>query len=180
MNNLVKIDDAVKTIKAAYGEGVQVDIDKLKAEGLIVPAKWGRVKLTKGQTYWIIDSFGDVEDSVWNDDLTDNARWEQGNTYLSKQEAIDARDWLIKNADRLYITRALEKFAEENNEGKIDWKDMEQDKYSFSYDYDDKKLDIDRWSICQYNTVQFTSKELTQKALDHFGEDAIKCYLGVE
>lgn len=53
-------------------------------------------KPKQGETYSYIGTFGEVNDSTWSDDYTDNSRYNAGNCYKTQQEALVAAERVKK------------------------------------------------------------------------------------
>ena len=84
-------------------------------------------------------------------------------------------------AERRKLQSEMEMFARQNNTEKIDWNNNKQTKWNIYIDYDDNNIGID--STCYYrdmNTVDFTSKEIAEKALDKFKDRIRELYIDME
>lgn len=66
----------------------------------------------------------------------------------------------------------------EHNEGEIDWKNSEQEKWVISYDNQVKWLVCrDRYTLSDIGQIYFSSFEIAREAVKAIGEDRIKKYL---
>lgn len=74
-----------------------------------------------GETYWYVDSFGDIYQNNGENMLGDKYRYNLGNCYKTEGEAIFARD------KRIFMTKLERDFIENSDE--IDWGNMYQNKY---------------------------------------------------
>lgn len=85
-----------------------------------------------------------------------------------------------KYAKVLETERQLRKFADEHND-KIDWEDIDQDKWCLGYSYRALKT---MTAVAMYTrearTIYFSSQEIAKQAIDEIGEEEIKEYLTYE
>ena len=121
-----------------------------------------------GTEYWFVYSDGGIDKAPWADDWSDTGMLASGNCYATEEAAQ-------LEADNRKTRFELEKFAEENNEGEIDWEDVNQKKHSIGYDQVDKHPYVSGCYFCQSSTLPyFTSEEIAKKAIDTIGEERIK------
>ena len=80
--------------------------------------------------------------------------------------------------EKFKVIRELQKFANENNEKEIDWKNKTQCKYYLVYDTKDEDLYVDytTYSKREPFNIYFTSSKIAKKAIEEIGEDRIKKY----
>ena len=80
--------------------------------------------------------------------------------------------------EKLKVIHELQKFAYENNEGEIDWKNFNQCKYYLVYDTKDEDLYVDYTVYCKREpfNIYFTSSKIAKRAIEAVGEDRIKKY----
>ena len=80
--------------------------------------------------------------------------------------------------EKFKVIRELQKFANENNEEKIDWKNKTQCKYYLVYDTKDEDLYVDYSIQCESEpfNIYFTSSKIAKRAIEAVGEDRIKKY----
>lgn len=120
--------------------------------------------------YYFVDSTCNVLDDIWTDDNYDNFRYDTENCFKTREEAEH-------RAELLETERQLMKFARENND-EIDWKDTKQAKWYLLFDIKDEIIHIGKtYSIKYARTIDFTSEELAQQAIQEIGEDRIKSYI---
>ena len=136
----------------------------------------------KDEKYYYITECGDVDNHLYsnclvNDDylyanwLLERARFNIGNCFKTKEEAEHM-------VEKLKVIHELQKFAFENNEGKIDWNDTKQYKRFLVYDTDDKEICVDYRTYVKNEpfNIYFTSFNLARQAIKTIGEDRIKKY----
>lgn len=131
-------------------------------------------KPTEGDQYFYYDSTGVVWTGQWCGNWIDNARYDHGNCYRTKEEATFA-------VERNKVITELRRFAEEYNDAPIIWNGTESN-YDIVYNHDSN---IDgviepgfsrRW---QSGNIHFSSREIAEAAIRVIGEDRlIKYYFG--
>ena len=124
------------------------------------------------KTYYYMASDGDTSDAYWNNNSKiDNDRYAIGNCFPTKEKAKFA-------VERLKVIAELKRFAQENNEKEIDWRDYRQCKYFIYCEFHDNAeyIDIGCVKECKNNDIYFTSEEIAQQAIYTIGEDRIKKY----
>lgn len=125
--------------------------------------------LQKGDGYWVIWTNGNIGYECWNGIVTDIARRENGNCYLTEGEAVFAleKKKIIAEMKRLGGTENMMSLG-----------DVDDRKYYIWYDHRDSIIHINICTYCHHNSdVYFASKEQVQKAIDTIGEARIKKYI---
>ncbi len=128
-------------------------------------------KPKKGDTYYYIGSVGSIFNYDYREDISDEAHLNIGNYFKTEEEAKHM-------VEKFKVIRELQKFANENNEEKIDWKNFNQCKYYLVYDTKDEDLYVDYSTQCESEpfNIYFTSFKIAKKAIEAVGEDRIKKY----
>lgn len=123
--------------------------------------------------YWTINTMdGYVDDSTWSgdgDDL-DAFRYSIGLLYQTEEEANFA-------IERMMVLIELQRYADEYNEGEIDWPDNFTEKSYIAYDHNEKTLDISSNSWQEHNSTYFTSEIIALNAITTIGAHRIEKYL---
>lgn len=124
----------------------------------------------KEKYFYIEDCMGVSDDRNVQAPI-DYCRFNIGNFFKTKIEA----EHMI---EKLKVIHELQKFAYENNEGEIDWKNFNQRKYKIFYDAEDEDLYVDYSIQCESEpfNIYFTSFKIAKKAIEEIGEDRIKKY----
>lgn len=125
----------------------------------------------KGDIYYFINSFGQVDNYNNQEDSNDKKIINFGNYFKTEEDAKHM-------VEKLKVIRELQKFAYENNGGEIDWKAFSQYKYKIFYDVEDNDLYVD-YSVYYKSepfNIYFISFKIAKKAIDTIGEDRIKKY----
>lgn len=146
-----------------YGE-YEIDENKLK-KFLVEPKPKTVWNLKNGDRYyWYIDSNGNVYNETWENDAIDNGRRNNGNCFLTKEDAeFDVM--------RRKVEATLLKY------GRREFKNRDYNFY-IVYDHNGSLATILNDTFCQYsNTIYFDTEELCQKAIIVTGEENIKKYI---
>ena len=124
----------------------------------------------KEKYFYIEDCMGVSDDRNVQAPI-DYCRFNIGNFFKTK---IEAEHML----EKLKVIHELQKFAYENNEGEIDWKNFNQCKYKIFYDAEDGDLYVDYSVQCESEpfNIYFTSFKIAKNAIEAVGEDRIKKY----
>lgn len=125
--------------------------------------------LQKGDIYWYISSYGEIECEIWKNDKFDIARRQYGNHYLTEEEAKFAleKKKIIAEMKRLGGTEDMMSLGDEHIF-----------KYFIIYNHKDKILSIDWYHHLQEGpNIYFATKKQAQKAINMLGEDRIKKYI---
>ena len=124
----------------------------------------------KEKYFYIEDCMGVSDDRNVQAPI-DYCRFNIGNFFKTKIEAEHI-------LEKLKVIHELQKFAYENNEGEIDWKNFNQCKYYLVYDTEDEELYVDYAVYCKREpfNIYFTSFKIAKRAIEAVGEDRIKKY----
>lgn len=128
-------------------------------------------KPKKGDKYYYIGSAGSIFNYDCREDILDVAHLNIGNYFKTEEDAKHM-------VEKFKVIRELQKFANENNEEKIDWKNFNQCKYKIFYDAEDGDLYVDYSIQCESEpfNIYFTSFKIAKRAIEEIGEDRIKKY----
>ena len=128
-------------------------------------------KPKKGNKYYYIGSAGSIFNYDCREDILDEAHLNIGNYFKTAEDAKHM-------VEKFKVIRELQKFANENNEEKIDWKNFNQCKYYLVYDTKDEDLYVDYSIQCESEPfgIYFTSFKIAKRAIEAVGEDRIKKY----
>lgn len=134
--------------------------------------------IEEGQGYFYIDEEGNIYFDDWANHPVDQQRLEYGNCYPcteENKEQVEKQVELI--AERRRLQNQMEMFARQNNEGKIDWNNDEQMKWSLCVEHNETIVIDYGYYYRQLNTVYFTSQELAEEALEKFGDEIKRLYI---
>lgn len=169
----------LRTVPTMY-KGTITGFELLTLENVenVCADDWGVVEEKKtwwkpknGETYYFIRPDGDSDWLRNQNDRTDEKLLPIGNCFQTKEQA----EFM---AEKLKVIHELEKFAYENNEEEIDWKNKTQCKYYLVYDTEDEELYVDytAYSKREPFNIYFTSSKIAKRAIEAVGEDRIKKY----
>ena len=82
-----KGNDALKSFVKWVESEMPIEEEKVE--------KWSADKLKKGDEYWYIESYGEIEYSMWESDVVDNFRLKSGNIYQTEEIAQEAYNKII-------------------------------------------------------------------------------------
>ena len=127
-----------------------------------------------GAKYFYIDSFGDIEQNVFGNDSADEYKILTNNMFKIKEDALF-------RLEQIKVYNELKNFSDENNE-EIDWENVNTYKYSLTFNFYKKNIDIvSIGGLLEIGQIYFSSYELAEQAIEKVGADRIKKYLfGVE
>ena len=125
------------------------------------------------EPYYYVGNDGIVLEGCNTNHEIDEGRINLGNCFKTKEEAEHM-------VEKLKVINELKNFALENNGAEIDWKNDNQEKHIITYtvncEYKNYFLNYGSIAKCLPFNIYFTSREITQKAIETIGEDRIKKY----
>ena len=123
------------------------------------------------EKYYFIDSKGYIDSLKETNHAVDEHLYKVGNYFKTSEEAKF-------ELNKRLVYQELKDYALEHNEGEIDWKNSEQEKWVISYDNQVKWLVYrDRYTLSDIGQIYFSSCEIAREAVKAIGEDRIKRYL---
>lgn len=124
--------------------------------------------------YFYISGHSAVGNNIWENDYIDNGCYRIGNCFKTEEDAKFA-------LEKAKVEAELRRFAEENNEREIDWKDEDQEKWCMCYSYYYGSVYFIDACCYKRNDIYFTSKEIGEQAVAYIGEERLKkYYFGIE
>lgn len=158
----------MRTITLENGKKVQISEESYN--NLQKAVQDIRYKPEYGEEYYFIDNAGSIIINIWENDSTDNYRYQTRNVFKTKVEATE-KFHIIKKKFEI-INR-----IEELNEGwKPDWKHHNKDKFYIYYGAIDKTWNIDSVITLMKHPNEFylKSREIGRQLIKEFGDD-LKC-----
>ena len=149
---------------------LKAEVEKEEKENKSTNKRWrGRC----GQNYYYVTHDNNVRCKTDYYTSVDEFRYDTRNYFRSEQEAQ-------KYANVIETERQLKKFADEHND-KIDWTNINQDKWSLYHSYSGYEVSIAiRCVTKDAGVIYFSSREIARQAIDEIGTDKIKEYLTYE
>ena len=149
-------------IQAKYGECL-VDEDKLK-ELLVKPKPKTVWDLEYGDKYYCLDNAGNINYITWHEDAYNLFQRENGNAFLTYDEAKFDLERRKCEAIMLKYGRRTFKYGDNN--------------YSIRLNNANKQIKFENWRVIQHQEcISFDSEELAQKAINEIGEERLKKYV---
>ena len=135
--------------------------------------------IEKGQEYFNINRYFEIEKFNYSDDGFDRGLLESGNMFPFTEETEDkVRKEVKLIAKRRRLQSEMEMFARQNNEEEIDWNDDNQLKWYLYINHSNNKIIVDyNYNFRELNTTYFTSKGIAQKALEKFDDRIRELYI---
>lgn len=119
--------------------------------------------------YYMINSIGIVRKTENNSEI-DEKYYEIGNCFKTREEAEFA-------SEKQKVITELKRFALENNEYELDWKDYDQKKYCIEYNYaNDCFINNEYRFRVKGSDIYFSSENIANKAVETIGKDRLKKY----
>lgn len=121
--------------------------------------------------YYFISDCGEILCDYEEKFDGDSYRYQSGNYFKTEEEAEF-------ELNRRLVSQELKDYALEHNEGEIDWKNSEQEKWVLSYDNQIKFLGCYiRSVLSDIGQIYFSSRKIAQEAVEAIGKDRIEKYL---
>lgn len=141
---------------------------------LIKKANQNNKKRWRGEEddhYYFISDCGEILCDYEEKFDGDSYRYQSGNYFKTEEEAEF-------ELNRRLVYQELKDYALEHNEGEIDWKNSEQEKWVLSYDNQIKFLGCYiRSVLSDIGQIYFSSRKIAQEAVEAIGKDRIEKYL---
>lgn len=152
----------LKEIKDKYGDYL-IDEDKLR-ELLIDPRPKTVWDLKYGDSYYYLDSSGNVGHTYWDGRTDDEMTIAFGNVFLTKEEAEFELERRKCETIMLKYGRRTFKYEDDN--------------YFIRFDNESEKVFVEVWRLNQFQgSIYFDTEELAQEAIDEIGEERLKKYI---
>lgn len=145
-------------------------LEKLEAEKIEEPQQPKRWRPKNGQIYWLLDRYGNVEDTTWNTDSYDVWQHLSGNCFETKGEAEEYKK-------KIEYTAIYKNYIEEHN-GPLDWTNTNQPKFLADFNCESHEIEVSRYShYKQQGTIYASSEQIIWLAIAEIGEDNFKKYV---
>lgn len=143
---------------------------ELLRKGTEKPKERKAWKPKNSEVYCHLYGDGVVDADMWKDNGNDELRYVIGNCFPTYEAAKFA-------LEKLKVIAELKRFAEEHNEGKIDWK-TRKEKFCIVYEHSVLQGCIvsDYYKYTQGADIYFTSAEIARQAITAIGEERLKKY----
>ena len=162
LDKIAKLEQQIVELRA--------EAEKEEKENKSTNKRW-RAKLLR--QYWYVTDYCSIS-LGYAGSRFDDFHYDTHNYFHTEEEAQ-------KYANVLETERQLKKFADGHNDNKIDWANINQEKWYLYYNYKCYQADIANYNLTkQPRVIYFSSGEIARQAIDTIGEDKIKEYLTYE
>ena len=167
MNEIEKLKEKQEELKRELEE-LDTQIKELKEQNEI-KEDYKRWRTQEGKSYWYIDSDCEAFKEFERNDDYDNARYEIGNYFRTKEEAK-------KVVEKIKIYTRLKDLALRLNEGReVNWDDSAQDKWHIYYDHRGSLITtISNHSYQDLGQIYCLDKNFLEIAKREIGEENLK------
>lgn len=155
---------------------IKVNLENLTAEerekltSLIEKANKqnGKIRPDEGERFWYMDECGDTCSNTWNDFSYQNATWDIGNGFFTKEEAEF-------ELEKRKVIQEIKDFKKVNDDINSNWLD-DSGKYYLGYERASDKLCVVTNRESKTCGVYMSSKILWKYCIAIIGEDRMKKY----
>lgn len=152
---------------------LQEELDKLKQQ-IEECDKEETDRVQRGKPYFYLSSHGYITETLDKYQATDDIRYELGNYFKTKDEAIEYRTYLETKMKLKMLAKRL-------NKGKLmDWQDDNQQKYYLFFNHEREEISMERNQIYQHPTIYCLSSNFRNIAISEIGKQALIDYLKSE
>lgn len=161
---LYVIDNTKARVFCIPSDKITIDWELIEPEEKI---GWERAETNK--CYYYIDAYGEVQYTTDTNRSTDDESYNSANYFTDEPLAKH-----IALGQNLY--REMSRWADEHNDKKIDWKNLDQPKYYIYYNHcGNIEIDFVYYSH-DIGKVYFTSKKLAGECLKEFNDKLLKYF----
>ena len=165
MNEIEKLKEKQEKLERDLEE-LGTQLNELEEKKITKSGK--RWRGVKDRFYWYIEGDCEVYDEYETDDDYDNARYETGNYFRTKEEAK-------KVVEKIKIYTRLKDLALRLNEGReVDWNDSAQAKWHIYYDHNNDLTTTEGHSYQDIGQIYCLDKNFLEIAKQEIGEDNLK------
>lgn len=148
----------------------RVELDK-RIEAL----EYAERAFEEGEPVWFIDHFGNIQRSSWGNQAWIDSAFIQGNVFQTGKAA----ELEVKRRNLLTRFRAFR--DESNGNWKINWNDVDQEKYIIKCDKERDLYVVAYWTINEFNLFgYFKDDKDAKRAIELFGDEIIELFMNCE
>lgn len=154
------------------GNKVELELtaEQIKQLGIEEKKKSGWERVANGYWYYRIEVSGGIIQDVEASHKADNELYTCGNYFADKNLAK-------KMSKRIGLMLRMQRWANEHNYEKINWRNTNQRKYYIYYNCNNQKLSIDYGYCLVLGATFFCTEELAKQAIEIFGDEIIEAYI---
>lgn len=129
----------------------------------------------KEDGFYYVDQFGNVNCGKWNNSSWIEVAFSQGHIFRTKQAAeLEAKRRNLLTRFRLFRDEC-------NGDWKINWNDVDQEKYIIKCDKERDLYVVAYWTINEFNLFgYFKDDKDAKRAIELFGDEVIKLFMNCE
>jgi hypothetical protein len=158
----------MKTYKLNNVEISEKDLKQLIQDNPELLRESNSVPFRYDDSYYLVDTWGDVEQDYWRDDKIDNYRLDIGNAFKTREEAE-------KKVKQMQALARVNKYIRENDLRltDVDWNNTEQSKWSILYNISSEKIEANAWCINNYKILigDLKSREAGKQVIENCIDD---------
>ena len=164
MNEIEKLKEKQEKLERDLEE-LGIQLNELEEKKITKSGK--RWRCVKDRFYWYIEGDCEVYGEYETDDDYDNARYETGNYFRTKEEAK-------KTVEKIKIYARLKDLALRLNEGReVNWDDSAQDKWYIYYEYNSLTTTAS-YGYQDIGQIYCLDKNFLEIAKQEIGEENLK------
>lgn len=165
MNEIEKLKEKQEKLERDLEE-LSTQLNELEEKKITKSGK--RWRGVMDRFYWYIEGDCEVYGEYETDDDYDNARYETGNYFRTKEEAE-------KTVEKIKIYARLKDLALRLNEGReVDWNSSVQAKWHIYYNHNDSLTTIGNYSYQDLGQIYCLDKNFLEIAKQEIGEENLK------
>lgn len=166
MDNLEELKKQISELQSKVAKLENENKKKEKQENKKGIKRW-RAKIN--DKYFYVDGYIYVDASYENNDSFDNYKYETRNYFKTEEEAEEYQEIINTYYDLMDLAEEL------NNGEKIDWKDLDQEKYYITYDCEVNDLIYNSTYDCKnIGVIYCLDVDFKEEAIEKIGEDRLK------
>lgn len=154
------------------GKRAELTEEQLKQLGIEVPKASPFARVAKGKTFYDIDGMGQVH-GVTESGAKDGL----GAMYFNVANYCTNKEMMEQRALHETLNRLLWRYSMEHEGDKIDWNNVDFNRFVINYAHDDKYFVVDSWYVYQQlGAVYFHTKEAAKAAIKEIVEPFMKAH----
>lgn len=144
-------------------------VKMLLANGFIEEIKYESWRPKYNDEYWFVSSDGAESISVWESHLIDEYRYNFGNCFQTKEQAVEVVEWL----------KAFKVLRDDTKGFKPNWSDDDERKFSVGYNHDMGELEIYTGRFAQNTIIYFATEADAEESIKKHSHEW-KIFFGIE
>lgn len=200
LEELSKAADDFRKWAVDFGDKLSKVLDDIKALKKEEDTWEMKIPYKYGDDYWVILDNGDIDSECWDEYETDGKRFNTGNVFptLIQRSSWGNQAWIdsafiqgnvfqtgkaaeLEVKRRNLLTRFRAFRDESNGNWKINWNDVDQEKYIIKCDKERDLYVVAYWTINEFNLFgYFKDDKDAKRAIELFGDEIIELFMNCE